>query len=103
LLILLPPSSIPFPYTTLFRSKLASPAMEIDHLRNAFDGGRWVFLSAELDQQFVNSNEATALIRTLAERARHGSEEFTARPALPLDRKSTRLNSSHVSISYAVF
>src|SRR5699024_11475123 len=24
-------------------------------------------------------------------------------PALPLDRKSTRLNSSHVSISYAVF
>lgn len=64
--------------------KLAAPAMEIDHLRNGFDGGRWVFLTAELDSQFASSNKAATLIHTLAERARHGSEEFTVRPALPL-------------------
>jgi len=64
--------------------KMAAPAMQIDHLRNGFDGGRWVFLTSELDSQFAASNEAVTLIRTLAERARHGSEEFTARPTLPL-------------------
>lgn len=64
--------------------KMAAPVMEIDHLRNAFDGGRWIFLSAELDSQFAASNEAVTLIRVLAGRARHGSEEFTARPTLPL-------------------
>ena len=64
--------------------KMAAPAMEIDHLRNGFDGGRWIFLTAELDSQFLGSNDAVTLIRTLAERARHGSEEFTARPTLPL-------------------
>src|SRR5919108_6307286 len=64
--------------------KMASPAMEIDHLRNAFDGGRWIFLTADLDSKFPASNDAVTLIRTLAERARHGSEEFIARPTLPL-------------------
>ena len=64
--------------------KLSAPAMGIDHLRNGFDGGRWVFLTAELDSQFPASNDAVTLIRTLAERARHGSEEFTVRPTLPL-------------------
>ena len=64
--------------------RMAAPAMEIDHLRNAFDGGRWIFLSAELDPQFAESSEAANLIRVLAERAARGSEEFTARPTLPL-------------------
>src|SRR5207249_8391752 len=32
-----------------------------------------------------------------------GREEFFHLLAFPVDRKSTRLNSSHVSISYAVF
>src|SRR5215469_12139712 len=64
--------------------KMAAPAMEIDHLRNNFDGGRWIFLTAELDSQFPASAEAATLIRTLAESARRGSEEFTVRPTLPL-------------------
>jgi hypothetical protein len=64
--------------------RMAAPAMEIDHLRNGFDGGRWVFLTSEMDSQFAASNETIALILTLAERARHGSEEFTVRPTLPL-------------------
>ena len=64
--------------------KMSAPAIEIDHLRNGFDGGRWIFLASELDSKYAASNEAVTLIRALAERARHGSEEFTARPTLPL-------------------
>jgi hypothetical protein len=64
--------------------KMAAPAMEIDHLRNGFDGGRWIFLTAELDSRFPAGNDAVTLIHTLAERALHGAEEFTARPTLPL-------------------
>jgi len=64
--------------------KMAAPTIEIDHLRNGFDGGRWIFLASELDSKYAASNEAVTLIRALAERARHGSEEFTVRPTLPL-------------------
>lgn len=64
--------------------KMSAPAIEIDHLRNGFDGGRWIFLASELGSKYAASNEAATLIRALAERARHGSEEFTARPTLPL-------------------
>src|SRR3712207_8007194 len=71
-----PPRSTLFPYTTLFRS--ARPGM-IDfhnHLVPAVDDG-----AADLDQ------------------ARAALEAFRAQG----DRKSTRLNSSHANISYAVF
>lgn len=64
--------------------RMAAPLMQIDHLQNGFDGGRWVFLSAELSPQFYASSEAVPLVHTLADRALHGAEEFTARPTLPL-------------------
>src|SRR5438067_5582232 len=41
--------------------------------------------------------------RRLHERHRGGRQDLRAGAADPEDRKSTRLNSSHVSISYAVF
>jgi hypothetical protein len=64
--------------------RMAVPVMQIDHLQNGFDGGRWIFLSAELNSQFFASNDAAALIGKLAGRALHGAEEFTVRPTLPL-------------------
>ena len=64
--------------------KLAAPALQVDHLRNGFDGGRWIFLNAEVTPEFYTSAEASDLIRSLAERAIRGSEEFTVRPFLPL-------------------
>src|SRR5256885_13187717 len=73
-----PPRSTLFPYTTLFRS--------LDRVRVAVLG------PAVEEQQEI-----------AAETAR---ERFPPRfPAVPrrLDRKSTRLNSSHLVISYAVF
>src|SRR5438067_9482833 len=75
-----PPRSTLFPYTTLFRSVVsARPAA--------------VALGAAMHG-----------IEPASERS-EADQPFTCRRAEPfeLDRKSTRLNSSHVSISYAVF
>src|SRR5205085_8873975 len=69
-----PPRSTLFPYTTLFRSGV----LQLDQLR----------IGGELAQHGVGG---------VAER--HGVVALQ----LHLDRKSTRLNSSHSQISYAVF
>src|SRR5204862_6097814 len=75
-----PPGSPLFPYTTLFRSQ----ALRVPPLEDARDDSRHA--------AFDNSRHAS---RDDARTAR--------RFARLLDRKSTRLNSSHVEISYAVF
>src|SRR5438876_8482873 len=75
-----PPRSTLFPYTTLFRS---------EHLDHLGDGAGLV--GAAL---LVLVEGAGALGVAVV-----GDEGV----AVPQDRKSTRLNSSHPSISYAVF
>ena len=64
--------------------KLAAPIIEIDHLRDGFNGGRWIFVNAELADDFWTSHETRNLAGTLAARALMGSEEFSVRPMLPL-------------------
>src|SRR3712207_8542411 len=85
-----PPRSTLFPYTTLFRSLFRNlPAM------HGF-GLRLVQISAGPGEAIAHrrEREAHALRRTnLAE----------VRVLVLEDRKSTRLNSSHANISYAVF
>src|SRR3712207_8402554 len=83
-----PPRSTLFPYTTLFRSGLA--AVRADHLAGHEVGlGR-----GEIGDRVGNLDRlAVALERHL----------LFLRPENLRDRKSTRLNSSHANISYAVF
>src|SRR5690242_21461329 len=69
-----PPRSTLFPYTTLFRSHLQISTVDLIDLRAQIEIG--------VDQVIQ------PLVIALQE---------------ALDRKSTRLNSSHMSISYAVF
>src|SRR5438045_8310671 len=73
-----PPRSTLFPYTTLFRSSIAVSGGD----------GHWTLLNAspDLGQQI----RATSAL--------HPKGALRGR-----DRKSTRLNSSHLGISYAVF
>src|SRR3989442_9711900 len=72
-----PPRSTLFPYTTLFRSDLIFVAVPSSGIQAAI---------AELSRQGVTpSAGVVSLTKGL------------------VDRKSTRLNSSHVRISYAVF
>ncbi len=61
--------------------KLSAPVIQIDHYRNGFDGGRWIFVNAELSPEFFDN---PSLVQSLAERALQGAEEFTVRPVLPL-------------------
>src|SRR5689334_24498528 len=84
-----PPRSTLFPYTTLFRSR-----------RDLSDAG-----AVEIDARGDAGLARLALDACLAAhplRGRAQGRAATSRRGF-LDRKSTRLNSSHSSISYAVF
>src|SRR2546430_6223133 len=89
-----PPRSTLFPYTTLFRSRRvlehAPEGVEIDR-RGAMIGGR----SRSQAAQVLDPGPGIA---APAEEPR-GLADLVVRR----DRKSTRLNSSHSQISYAVF
>src|SRR3712207_6853236 len=78
-----PPRSTLFPYTTLFRSRAAALL-----LGQAEGPGAHEALRGALESGTDRAREAAAL----------GLGEREAP-----DRKSTRLNSSHANISYAVF
>src|SRR2546427_5941015 len=71
-----PPRSTLFPYTTLFRSKEKGVGM--------------IYISHRMEEIFQICDRVTVM--------RDGSYIGTE-----TDRKSTRLNSSHSQISYAVF
>src|SRR3712207_8890039 len=68
-----PPRSTLFPYTTLFRSAVGRSSLDADAPRSADHWGS------------------------------RGSSGPLDAPEPEADRKSTRLNSSHANISYAVF
>src|SRR5690606_40819695 len=96
-----PPSSTLFPYTTLFRSpddareRLLRPLVPLlVHTRSG--------ATAEHARAWLAVDCAA---RTFAPRALRNAGLGPAADALAAlpDRKSTRLNSSHVKISYAVF
>src|SRR3712207_7532845 len=87
-----PPRSTLFPYTTLFRSLCSGLAL-----------GAQV-AGADLDRLRAGQQD---VVGRGAQVGREVAADHVAqqRPhvALELDRKSTRLNSSHANISYAVF
>src|SRR3712207_8640187 len=91
-----PPRSTLFPYTTLFRSPFTSA-----------ERGRVIavvkFLHALLDLDDLVRHEAVRLSMDRLGGLRVRSLDETENLARLLDRKSTRLNSSHANISYAVF
>src|SRR3712207_6869632 len=82
-----PPRSTLFPYTTLFRSRAPRQAVSVDETRARTVGGRNRGLAAVRRGRVANPAGAVG-------GTGDGGEK---------DRKSTRLNSSHANISYAVF
>src|SRR2546430_9375850 len=90
LMIRRPPRSTLFPYTTLFRS--ASDNFAIGMSLSLFGIG------AEL-----RSEDGYCTISRLLPGPASKSGKIKERDRIVADRKSTRLNSSHSQISYAVF
>src|SRR5690606_41976302 len=90
----------PLPYSTLFRSVLSNQVLFILVHRQPLNG--------MLDWA-ARSGHAVIAYSPLAQGFLSGRYDAYSRPTIgvramnPLDRKSTRLNSSHVKIWYAFF
>src|SRR5690606_39486821 len=91
-----------FPYTTLFRSFAIDRQRGVGQDRGAFVGNQ---AKGEIDAELVFLDTALRVERDLAQRAAivDDLQDGVRLLGLGEDRKSTRLNSSHVKISYAVF
>src|SRR2546430_11312811 len=83
-----PPRSTLFPYTTLFRS-IGSFTQRVDKFLNVADPPFRSF------RTFFLAPQLRIITNLFQEPIRPGPQR--------IDRKSTRLNSSHSQISYAVF
>src|SRR3712207_7231099 len=81
-----PPRSTLFPYTTLFRSRDQGARVEAHHVPDARQVGALRVEAVDLAGD--DAQRPTGPVRRRAD---------------AVDRKSTRLNSSHANISYAVF
>src|SRR5689334_23763866 len=83
-----PPRSTLFPYTTLFRSRIRG----------------WLEMNVDRPCRFVGVLRiAIDAAAPTPSDAAHEIHTGRVGRGVPRDRKSTRLNSSHSSISYAVF
>src|SRR5690606_40360278 len=96
-----PPRPPAFPYTTLFRSMLASPAARAEW---------WEATTSHFVVYSESSQRDAEKFAVLLERFDNALRILQGMPVpgpeigvANRDRKSTRLNSSHVKISYAVF
>src|SRR3712207_7224616 len=90
-----PPRSTLFPYTTLFRSVLG--ADHRDTLATRHSIARWLGAAGEARRAL----ELGAKLLPDRQRLLGADDPDTLKTRK--DRKSTRLNSSHANISYAVF
>src|SRR5205814_7844486 len=95
ILLLRPPASSLFPYTTLFRSRVIivhdSSCQHSCHLCLE----SWQHVSRD-------SYQVASLWQRLHRKCNRLCQQIAGHDAFE-DRKSTRLNSSHLGISYAVF
>src|SRR3712207_6981551 len=109
-----PPRSTLFPYTTLFRSP--NPRREENVLSHKL--ATYTTTAAVLTSEFCSRNHGRSTIHPTEWKRRSRDPVSTINRSWPVslmgagwgylgcgpsDRKSTRLNSSHANISYAVF
>src|SRR3712207_7995816 len=93
-----PPRSTLFPYTTLFRSDVVERCRLVEHVVHvaaAVRGGE------DAEREGERGAQARAQRREGEDRGDAPGQREHAHEHV--DRKSTRLNSSHANISYAVF
>src|SRR3712207_8223153 len=97
-----PPRSPLLPYTTLFRSRLAGRACAHPHMR----GGERAHLHS-VPVRAATVRDGEVVLAEHPDPVPGAGEGLVRVHAAGLngaeDRKSTRLNSSHANISYAVF
>src|SRR3712207_7709482 len=93
-----PPRSTLFPYTTLFRSREAYKR-EVAKDQATFSNLRYI-----VEDQLADGDKVVSRVTVRLTHDRREYEGFAPTgKEYEVDRKSTRLNSSHANISYAVF
>src|SRR3712207_8989215 len=97
-----PPRSTLFPYTTLFRSLFPIPLDRNDLLRRLLLERGLYALPVLVPRGRPDRGPRPDGALLPLHRPR-GARHHTPQPVRREDRKSTRLNSSHANISYAVF
>src|SRR5690606_41831678 len=96
---LAPPWPTRFPYTTLFRSLVAPDRLRFDFTHiGAMSEEEIKEVERRVNEQIWANNKVEVMIKPLDEAKAMGAMALFGE-----DRKSTRLNSSQVKISYAVF
>src|SRR5699024_12727127 len=96
---LCPQRSTLVPYTTLFRSRRGTTAaVNYEPIKDEVQAGANNRTFQKLCTGLLKQHYARTIFSRL-----HNVLFLYARNLMRIDRKSTRLNSSHVSISYAVF
>src|SRR5689334_23935536 len=90
-----PTRSTLFPYTTLFRSRIGAEVADVDAVGDHAAGGG-LHRAGLVHRQI-------GVLRLGHRGGAQQAQQRTATSNPDVDRKSTRLNSSHSSISYAVF
>src|SRR3712207_8785045 len=93
-----PPRSTLFPYTTLFRSAYSSGAVSRGFAVNCELGALISAIASGSALREGNTEWSTKAQRLGLHRKQRQAVLYERK-----DRKSTRLNSSHANISYAVF
>src|SRR5207245_10425121 len=97
------PHSPLFPYTTLFRSSYVLTEDLALYLAKAATYPGTEIINQTIDVSWQDGPKSQQEIADVVSQLTHAPLKIQAIPWLVLDRKSTRLNSSHGSISYAVF
>src|SRR5256885_15115343 len=98
-----PPRSTLFPYTTLFRSGLARLVDDRGDVEHALVRGEALHLVEHGEpEQHAEHAHAEPQVEQGEPRHRGAEDVVGGVDDRELDRKSTRLNSSHLVISYAV-
>src|SRR3712207_7260862 len=95
-----PPRSTLFPYTTLFRSGLRELSFALARL---VAEARAAAPPAEATRIVLRPTPVDDTGFTVTPVPAGDAVRYVVRGEKPEDRKSTRLNSSHANISYAVF
>src|SRR5256885_14561384 len=98
-----PPRSTLFPYTTLFRSFVVIGAVALFWVVTAWPGGNFAITIAAIVVLLLGTRADQAYAAALLFIVGIVFDLFLSASVLfAVDRKSTRLNSSHLVISYAV-
>src|SRR3712207_8355745 len=97
-----PPRSTLLPCPTLFRSVMATPFGTVNASMKLTEQGETISDKYSLPA-LAHDNLEILLSATLDATLLHTASRLDPPTLVRLDRKSTRLNSSHANISYAVF